>query len=209
MKRSIAIAVAVLAFAVLAIGGNWAYKKSQKLSQQNRVAELVRDTTEQLREALAPRPSAAIVARIDANLQAAKAPRDPQLAGAAEVYIVGAREIAKRRVEIERLLRQAAADRQALAGHLVRGARRNQAWFRDAMELKKRVERDHFELSITLKALDELLYTLPESQKQLAPHVAAGALLEESLRQEARKQAQEQAKRASLELEQARRLDVR
>src|SRR5437867_4659156 len=125
MTRNVAIVVAVLALVVLGIGGQWAYTKSQKRSQQHKVAELVRDTTEQLREALAPRPSAVIVARIDANLQAARAPRDPQLAEAAELYIIGAREIAKRRIDAERLSRQAAASRQALAGHMARAARRN------------------------------------------------------------------------------------
>ena len=77
------------------------------------------------------------------------------------------------------------------------------------MELKRRVERDHFELGITLKALDELLYTLPESEKRLADEVGPALLLAENVRQVARKRAQEEARRASAALEQARRLDIR
>ena len=189
--------------------GYWAYGKSQKRSQQHKVVELVRDTTEQLRQALAPRPSATIVAHIDANLQAAKAPTDPALAEAAEVYIVGAREIAKRRIDAERLMVQAAASRQALAGHMARAGRRNDAWIRDALALKSRVERDHFDLNVSLKALDELLLTLPEAEKRLEPHVGPALLLEESLRQSARKQAQDEAQRVAAALDRARRLDVR
>jgi hypothetical protein len=150
-----------------------------------------------------------VFASIDGNLQGAKAPRDPRLAEAAELYIIGAREIVRRRVEAERLERQAAASRAALTSHMTRGVRRTEAWFHGALELKKRVERDHYELNLTLKALDELLYTLPEAEERLAPHVAPAVLLDEAERLEARRQLALETQRADAALGKVRGLAVR
>src|SRR5207237_2536063 len=114
--------------------------------------------------------------------------------------ILGAREIARRRVEIGRLERQALASRQALSGHMARAAQRNQAWMNDALALKKRVENDYFDLGITLKALDELLFKLPDSERRLEPRVGAEALLQPELIKSARQQALDEARKASYEL---------
>ena len=206
MKRSLSIAVLALAILVLAAASLALHRVSKKHAEQQKVVEVLRDTTEQLRQALTPRASSSLVARIDEDLKGAEAPGDPALAEAAEEYIVGAREIARRRVEVERLERQAATNRAALEVHMTRGGRRNDAWFQSALALKKRVESDHFELDVTLKALDELLAGLPEAEKRLAPHVAATVLLDESEREAARRQAQLQQKRATASLERVRAL---
>jgi len=204
MKRNLGIVLGVLAL-IVAIGVGYAlYAAAQKRAQQRQVVQLVADSTQKLREALA-KADAALVAAIDANLKATRAPRDPQLADAAEQYITSAREIAKRRVEIERLTRQAAASRAALAGHMSHAAsRRNDSWMRGALALKKRVENDHFELGITLKALDQLLWTLPDAEKRLEPRIDAALLLEPAVADTARRQAQAEAKRAADELDRAR-----
>jgi hypothetical protein len=209
MQRPVPVAIAAVAVFVLSAAGYWIHGISQKHAEQRKVTGLVRDTTGQLRQALAPRAPASLIARIDDNLQAAQAPRNPELAEAAELYIVSAREIARRRAEAERLERQAAADRAALEAHMARGARRNEAWFHGALELKKRVERDHLDLDTTLKALDELLSTLPEAEKKLAPHVSSAVLLDEGERQKARQATQLEAKRATAALERVRALAVR
>jgi len=189
----------------LALVAAWlAYGAAQKRAQQRHVAELVRDSTEKLRQALGPNASPELVTSIDTNLRSVKAPRDPALADAAEQYITGAREIARRRVAVAALERKAAASRAALAGHMARASRRNDAWLRDALALKKRVENDHFELDVTLKALDELFYSLPESEKPLAPRVGASALLDETLAASARKETQDEASRAAAELSRVR-----
>ncbi|HYX62670.1 MAG TPA: hypothetical protein VE935_00470 [Burkholderiales bacterium] len=200
------VAVLALAIFVLAAASLALHRVSKKHAEQQKVVEVLRDTTEQLRQALTPRASSSLVARIDEDLKGAEAPGDPALAEAAEEYIVGAREIARRRVEVERLERQAATNRAALEAHMTRGGRRNDAWFQSALALKKRVESDHFELDVTLKALDELLAGLPEAEKRLAPHVAAAVLLDESEREAARRQAQLQQKRATASLERVRAL---
>ena len=184
----------IVAVVVLAIAGGTGYylfAAKQKKEQQRRVAELVADTTANLRKALTAPPAAELVAHIDGNLKLAKAPRDPMLAGAAEEYIHGAREIVRRR---------------AHSMHMSAAAGRDTYWIRVATDLKKRVERDHFELELSLKALSTLLFTLPESQKRLEPHVGAALLLEESERRAARERAEETAKRAHEELEKVRRL---
>lgn len=199
-----AVALFLALAAAFGLHGAW-----DKRAQQRRVTELLRDTTEDLRRGLAPRVPASLVAEIDENLQAAKAPRDPRLAEAAELYIIGAREIVRRRVEAERLEREAASARAALTAHMKAGRRRNDAWFQAALELKKRVEREHRDLDLTLKALDELLYTLPEAEKGLAAHVAPAVLLAEEERRAARRQLELEAKRAYAALEQVRALAVR
>ena len=188
------------------MGGYLSYAAAQKRAQQRQVAETVRDTTEKLRQALAQKPAPELVDAIDANLKAARAPRDPNLADAAERYIIGAREIARRRVDAERFARQAAASRSALAGHMARAAHRNDGWMRDAIALKKRVETDYFDLGVTLKAMDDLLFKLTDSKNRLEPRVGGDSLLEAAVVASARKQAQDEAQRATAELNQLRRI---
>jgi len=201
---------APLLIAVLAIGaviGYTMWGQHQKLQQERAVAALVGDTTTQLRQALTAAPTKENFSRIDGNLRSLKAPRQPELADAAEHYILGAREIVRRRLDAARFAQQAAAGRQALTAHMnAAGGRRGEAWFRAALDLKKRVEREHFELDITLKALYELLGSLPEAQTRLAPHVRPALLLEDRLRLQAREQARADAERAAGELEKVRRL---
>ena len=199
----------IVAAVVLAIAGGagyYFYAQKAKKEQQRKVTELVADTTGLLRKALTAPPSAELVARIDGNLKAAKAPRDPMLTGAAEEYIHDAREIVRRRNDAERLTREAAMNRRALSMHMAAASGRDTYWIRVATDLKKRVERDHSDLDTSLKVLSTLLFNLPESQKRLEPLVGAPLLLEESERRAARERAEETAKRAHEELEKVRRL---
>jgi len=197
--------IAVLAI-VGAVIGYTMWGQHQKLQQERAVTALVADTTTQLRQALTATPTREMFSRIDGNLRSLKAPRQPELADAAEHYILGAREIVRRRLDAARFAQQAAAGRQALTAHMsaAGGSRRGEAWFRTALDLKKKVEREHFELDVTLKALYELLGSLPDAEKRLAPHRAL--LLEEPLRAQAREQARADAERAAAELEKVRRL---
>ena len=201
--------VSVLGIVALAVGvllGQASYVVYQKRAQQKQVAALVGDSTAKLRQALGAKVTPELVSALDANLQATKAPRLPELADAAEHYIIGAREIARRRVVVTDLERRAAASRAALSGHMAHASRRNSAWLRDALSLKQRVEREHYDLGIALKALDELLYTLPESEKRLAPHLSQALLLDLKVADAARRQAQADAERAHDELTRVRRL---
>jgi len=200
---------AIIAAIVLAIAGGTGYYlhvEKQKKDQRRAIVALLGDTTARLRKALNGPPAADLVAKIDGNLKLVKAPRDPQLETAAGHYIHGAREIARRRSDAERLTREAAMSRRALAMHMSAASQRDPYWIRVASDLKKRVERDHFELEVSLRALSHLLHTLPEAQKELQPHVGATLLLEDAERRKARERAEESAKRAAAELEKVRNL---
>jgi len=204
-KQTLLIAVVVL---VAAAAAWWGFAARQKGTERETVLKVVGETTAQLREALAKPPSAELVAQMEANLQAVKAPRHRELADAAEHYIIGAREIARRRADAARLSGEAAASRQALASHM---AHRSQSasWYSDATKLKTRVEQQHADLGRTLKAIEDVLFTMSDAQKRLAPHVPANLLLEASARDAAGKQAQADAQRAAAELEKARSLAPR
>ena len=190
----------------MALIGYSLYAASQKRAQQREVLTSVADTTEKLRLALTQKSTADLVQAIDANLSAAHAPRDPQLADAAEHYIVSAREIARRRVDTERLWAKARASRDALSGHMARAERRSEPWLRSAVALKKRMEDDYFEVGIVLKALDELLFKLPDAEKRLEGRVEPASLLERPAIDAARKQAQADLQRANDELAATRRM---
>lgn len=203
---------ALIAAVVLAICGAaayWTYAAHEKREQRQALAALVGDTTAQLRKALAAPPAPDLLAKVEGNLQAARAPRDPALAAAAGNYIHSAREIVRRRGDAERFGREAALSRRALAMHIGAASGRDAYWIRIASDLKKRVERDHFELDLSLRALADVLGMLPDAQKRLEPHVDAALLLAGAERQGARERAEQAAKRAAEELEKTRRLVVR
>jgi hypothetical protein len=200
--------VAVVVLAIAGGTGYWLYAEKQKREQRRQVIALLQDTTAELRKALRTPPAPDLVNKLDSNLKLAKAPRDRLLEDAAESYIQDAREIVRRRADAERLTREALMSRRALTMHMAAAAQRDSYWIRVAADLKKRVERDHQDLDISLKALSHLLFTLPESVKRLEPHVQAPQLLEEAERRAARERAQEALERAHQELDKVRKLGM-
>jgi hypothetical protein len=198
--------VGIIALAALVLIGYAVYSGHQKKVQQRQVLAMVEDSTDKLRQALAEKSSPELVAALDANLKAARVPRDPQLSDAAEHYILSAREIARRRSDSNQLWARAEQSRRALAGHMARAERRSEPWLRSAVSLKKRVEDDYFQLTLTLKGLDEILFKLPEEEKPFAARYGAELLLPRDEIDRARKQAQSDLKRADDELAGARRI---
>src|SRR5438309_1908240 len=136
MRLTAPLLIAVLAI-VGAVIGYAMWGKYQRLQQERAVTALLADTTTQLRQALTAAPTKEIFSRIDGNLRSLKAPRQPELADAAEHYILGAREIVRRRLDAARYAQQAAAGRQALTAHMnaAGGSRRGEGWFRTALDL--------------------------------------------------------------------------
>ena len=199
-------ALSLVALVIVAFIATNLIRGHRKKVEDNRVALVVADATVELRKALGAGPSTASVAKLDEFLQIAKTSPNPAAGSAAEAYLLGAREIARRRADSERLGREAAAARSALTGHMSRSGTRDSAWIRDAAELKRRVETTHAELARSLKTLEDLLNGLPESEQRLAPHVAASALPEAGEIDTARARAQDESKRAASELEKARRI---
>lgn len=131
------------AVALVVAGGAAFYAAKEKREQQQALLSLLGDSTAQLRKALSAPPPPELVAKLDGNLKAAKAP----------------------------------LSRRALSMHMAAASVRDSYWIRIASDLRKRVERDHFELDIALKALGTVLATLPETRRSLEPHASAALLL--------------------------------
>jgi hypothetical protein len=135
-----------------------------------------------------------------------KAAARTPLAEAAEDYVLGAREIARRQAALPPLERQWDASREAIRAHLAAGGRRNPAWFQTAGDLKKRMEEAHFQLGVELSALDKLLDGMPESVKATTPLAGENRVVALKLFYDARRQVQERMKTANDELERARQI---
>ena len=206
-KRAITLAaLSAVVLVLVVLIATMAWRGHKKKAEDERLAGVVAEATQELRQALAAPPPGTSVAKFEEWLQSAKASPNPALGSAAEHYLLGAREIARRRADSERFARQAAASRQALAAHMGRSAGRGPGWIHQAADLKKKVEADHNDLARSLKTLDDLLAGLPEAEKRLQGQVAPGALIEAKEIDAARARAQDAAKRAAAELEQVRRL---
>lgn len=205
LKKALAVPLVALA----ALAAYWMYGSYQKHAQQKSIAALVSEGTVQLKAALASEPSAAGIARIDAlleELHRTGTSRQIAMAGAAEGYLVSARAIVLREADVARAEPQAAASRQALAAHMRAPRGRDDSWIRRASDLKKRMDQDHAELDRQLKTLRDLIYTLPEAEKALAPYVDASLLLGATPQQAALKKVEARTARAEDEAGKAGRL---
>jgi hypothetical protein len=194
---------------VAGIGGYLAWSSSQKTQQQAALRALLAESTAILRESLAKNPTPEVAAKLDANLQAISAPRDRGFADAAEHYVLGAREIVRKRLDADRLIAEAGEARRALAAHLARPSVPRERWIHAATEIKRRVETHHGDLGRVLKALDENLESMADAHKRLAPFVAAESLIAADAIAAARKRAQAEMAAAAADLEKARSLAPR
>jgi hypothetical protein len=178
-------------------------KEARKRYESYAVVSVVQEATAQLKAGLKT-PSREGLEKIEASIRATQRWSNTEVADATEQYLVGAREILRRRAEATRLAQKAAASRAALVAHMDRAPGRELPWLRAAIELKKQVERDHFDLDVQLGALADLLGVMPEANKRLAPHVSASLLFEDSVRRSARDAVLQEARRARSELDKAR-----
>jgi hypothetical protein len=201
--RNTSVVTAVLVLVVVTGVGYGGYRFFKERADQRAVAQVVGETTSQLREALkTASPEAA--GKIDEKLELARGWSNVYMADAAEHYLVGAREIAERRADAARHAQRFAAARRALGAHMNHAGARDSSWIRAALELKKEVDHAHFELETSLNALAELLQSLPEAQKRLEAYVDPSLTLEEGLRRKAREQVLDEVKRAKLQLQDTR-----
>ena len=180
-------------------------KEAWKRYEAHSVVSVVQEATVQLKAGLKT-PSREGIEKIEASIRATQRWSNTEVADATEQYLVGAREILRRRAEATRLAQKAAASRAALLAHMDNAPRRELPWLRAAIELKKQVERDHFDLDVQLGALADLLGVMPEATKRLAPHVSASLLFEDSVRRSARDAVLQEARTARLELDKTRAL---
>ncbi len=203
IPRTGTVVTAVLILVVVGGVGYGSYQAIKKRAEARAVVEVVSQTTAQLRDALKT-ASPDIAPKIDSNLQVARSWSNAYMADATEHYLLGAREIAKRRADAARNAQRFAAARSALRAHMNGAGARDPSWIRTASQLKKEVEQTHFDLQTSLNALADLLQSLPEAQKRLEPYVDASLTLEEGLRRKAREQALDDVKRATLQLQDTR-----
>ena len=197
--------VGALGITVAAGVGYLLHKEARARSESRAVVTIVQEATVELERGL-KMPSQEAVAKVDESLRVAQGWHDPELVQATEAYLVGVREILRRRADASRLTQKAASSRAVLAAHMSHAQRRDTPWIRAAMDLKKQVERDHFDLDVQLSTLADLLGGLPEANKRLAPHVQASLLLEDAKRVTAREAVLAEAKRARAELDKTRAL---
>ena len=203
----------IFAAAIVLLGGVTAYLvhgDRQKKAQLREITAVVSAASEQLKTALDKGPAPGDLAAADANLQSLRAmdtSRQLAAADAAEHYLISVRTIVRARGDSLRLSQQAAADRQALVSFM--GSPRSEAWFRHAMDMKKKVEQDHYELGVAYKAMDEVFFSLPDDAKRLVPITGAPALVEISTLPAARQRFQQEADRAAAQLAEVRRIPDR
>ena len=180
-------------------------KEAKKRYEARAVVWIVQDATAELKAGLKT-PSREGIAKIEKSIRETQGWANIEVADATEQYLVGAREILRRRAEATRLSQQASASRAALVAHMDRAPRRDLPWIRAATDLKKQVERDHFDLDVQLGALADLLGAMPEANKRLAPHVNASLLVDDAFRRSARDAVLIEARRARADLDKTRSL---
>jgi hypothetical protein len=219
--RKRAVVVALAALVVVAFTGDLLYKAYQKREQQRALTTAIRDTTARLRETLEVAPNASATAALPAlekhagaadalleMVRKAVAAGGSDFAQGAEIYVLKAGEIFRRQAASISLAERASASRQALAAHMGHAARRDESWIREALSVKKTVEGEYFDYNLALTGLSELLRTLPDAKKRLAPHVDAALLLETGQAEEAQRRVVAESKRVAEELDQVRRLPL-
>jgi hypothetical protein len=216
-------AVALLVLAAAAAFG-WAYSEYRKRALHAAVVALVADTSVRLREVVSggstPTADQAEVVRklegeaaeIDRHLEALRrlnpAP-NRALVDAAELYVVTARELARRMASSHRHrveLQQSAAALRALVESV---DPRSGSWIEETLRARERAERDYFSYRLAVEAAANLLGSLREATRELGRYADASLLLEERLRAKGEAQAREAARQAADELELARRLAAR
>jgi hypothetical protein len=211
METGKKLSIGAIALAVIVILGLVAFlgfKGHKKKQDETAIVAAVAESTLLLQETLGAAPPGDAVARLDTHLARIKAAEKTPLADAAEDYVLGAREIARRQADARRLAPQTAVARQALLAHLAAGGRRTDAWFKHAGDLKKRVENAHYELGVPLKTLDSLLDGMQESRKRVGPLTGEKLVISSEALSKARQHVQDELKRSATELERARQIPI-
>jgi hypothetical protein len=197
----------VVALFVAGIVAFMLWSVQQKREEHRAISALVSEASAGLTQTL-KQPSPEIAAKLEAAgkaLEALNVKRQKPYAEAADVYFVSARTLAQRQADVARLTRAADQSRAALAAHMRTPRGRGDAWIRTATELSRRMDTAHQDLLRMQEALIDLLRTLPDAEKPLAPFAGNAVLSDPALQDAALKRAQDDLKRAARELEVARR----
>ena len=201
--------------------GYWGYGELKTHQLREEIVNIVRDTSERMRIALTtPLPPAAIdnpamlrrlyddAETVDAYFRRMKredlAPL-PELAGAADDYLLTSREILLRWASSQRYRLKLSASIQALENHL-RADDRTGTWVTEAIRAKERVEEDYRDYARTMNALNTLLDSFPAARDKMIAQVDATLLTDTQLVAAVRTDVAAAASRAIEEMERIRQL---
>ena len=219
------VAVALAALVAVSLLAYYAYGEYGKRELRGRVAVLVSDTTLRLSDALSigiggaliERPDAATkldeqAVAVDANLEVLRRmnarPNRP-LVDAAELYTLTARELLRRMASSHRSGVDLTASTKALFALTQGAARRSESWIGETLRAKDAAERDFLNYRVAVEAAASLLAALADARAKLAQAVDSELLLDDGVRAKARDQALETLRRATDEIDEARRLAPR
>lgn len=201
--------------------GYWGYGELKTHQLREEIVNIVRDTSERMRIALTtPLPPAAIdnpamlrrlyddAETVDAYFRRMKredlAPL-PELAGAADDYLLTSREILLRWASSQRYRLKLSASIQALENHM-RADDRTGTWVTEAIRAKERVEEDYRDYARTMNALNTLLDSFPAARDKMIAQVDATLLTDTQLVAAVRTDVAAAASRAIEEMERIRQL---
>ena len=187
MQNKLRTAAVVVAALVLAVGTYLAY---EKYSRRTHVIGMVKDAGARLHRVL--QANAGETPRVDleahatalegyaATLRRMNTASFTPLADAADDYLITAREIARRSVQMQRARTALDASLPALSTHirLDRGAA---SWTGEAMRLKQTLDRDFRDYRIAVEAYRSLLGSLEASQIKVAPYVEGLQIVDAAL----------------------------
>src|SRR5687768_840704 len=110
IPRTGTVVAAALGLIIAGGVGYGIHQAVKKRAEQHAVVSIVGETTAQLRQVLQA-PSAEVAGKIDGNLRVARSWSNVYMADAAEHYLIGAREIARKRADAARHAQRFAASR--------------------------------------------------------------------------------------------------
>ncbi|HEX2826677.1 MAG TPA: hypothetical protein VHP37_10055 [Burkholderiales bacterium] len=187
MQNKLRIAAVFVAALVLAVGSYLAY---EKYSRRTHVITMVEDAAVRVRAVVEAQPGtptqidfeahATALEGYAATLRRMNTASFTPLADAADDYLVTAREIGRRAVEIQKSSAALDASYRALAAHM-KADRGAAGWPAEAVRLKQAADKDLRDYRLAVDAYRMLLESFPASQWKVVPLVDKLPLIEDSL----------------------------
>lgn len=215
--RNPAVTAIIAAVVLLVLGpGYWFYKESGKEDQRNAVAQIVAGSTQSIALSLSLRGAEGEARELDKLVAAADGPisalrgyagkREPDVFEAAEQYAVDVQRVFRRQAALVRVREVTAASQNALMSHMTRSENRSDAWIREAVDLRKKLEKDFFDFRAGAAAYSSALEALPASRRKVAELLPGASLYDEAAIGKLQTRAAEDARAATEELENLKKL---